>query len=145
MGKAKGRSQIERGLVRLGLAAPPPPEPWRHPPCGDCHTDRYELPLDDANTNVLKVREVWHGKLLVDFAITHRTLEDGVWTTVARVDCCHGEFHRHLYGRGEKDLNRLSLRPILSPEDVGLAYDRATEFMYEDYREHLRRWRVGAQ
>lgn len=137
MGKLKGRAQLERGLAFMGLMAPPKPA-WSPPPADECHEERTDLPLDA--TNMLKLREWWAGKLLVDFAMTHLTLIRGEWVQVARIDCCHSEAHRHLYNTHDSDHTRLVLRIIRTPEDVSAAYDQAYTLMVDGYEEHLRRW-----
>lgn len=82
---------------------------------------------------------------LTDFAIQVQVdvgdADKDEWYDIIRVDCCHGEVHMHrVYS---DDSVYAVLKSIQSQADVQLGFNDADEQVWDQYEEHVRRWRGG--
>lgn len=60
----------------------------------------------------------WNGRL-VDYAVMLEVQENGAWAIAARIDCCHGEVHRHTIDLDAAETDsRKVLRPLYTEQDV---------------------------
>jgi hypothetical protein len=91
-------------------------------------------------------REVRNGKgLLIDFSLCHGHWigpgEDD-WAEIVRVDCDHGEVHRHSFGPNG---TRRKWRDILGYDDIEAAVGYAEKTVVQRFDENLRRWEYGSR
>lgn len=123
-----------------------PPDTYKPPPKHDCHREVfYTYPTGDDNDGQRIVVRMWvHRGKIVDFAINQVIDIDGKWKTVARIDCCGGQVHRHQYDKDGKDLighQPIRVIPPVGGEDVvNEAYKQALQVMHDEYDDNLGRW-----
>ena len=67
------------------------------PPGFEDLDERLILPIYEAGGHMLTHRLDICGGKIVDFAIMHQFKTDGRVLDVARIDCCHGIIHRHVF------------------------------------------------
>ncbi|WP_146237497.1 DUF7718 family protein [Georgenia satyanarayanai] len=121
-----------------------PEAQYKPPPESAC--DVQVLPIELTETDRLHIRmAIYRGKI-VDFAIMQLSVrDDGEEVHVARIDCCHGTVHRHQYDRRGRDVyERREIVAIPATdgwEVVDAAYAEASETMFNEWEENLRRWR----
>jgi hypothetical protein len=76
------------------------------------------------------------------------TRTDSGWARVARIDCCGGTIHRHQFIIGS-EVDIYDHRPIMEIpaqdgwEAVDKGYDSASDVMFNEWEDNLRRWRDG--
>ncbi|NUP32009.1 MAG: hypothetical protein HOU01_09865 [Streptomycetaceae bacterium] len=111
--------------------------PWSAFP----QTDK--LPLANGELLVIRTKE-FRGKI-VDFALTQATSVGPAWMNIARIDCCWGTVHRHLFDKNGEVL--VDHEPICDIPAAPLGYDvvdfrfsEAWEFMHNEWELNLRRW-----
>lgn len=111
----------------------------------DCEEDHYSLPVADGDRrNRILVRLRTHMTRVIEFAITHQTLDaDDEWRNVVRADSCHHEVHVHQFDKSGNQTSRRVLRTVASVDDVDKGYDEAQEVVFEAWEDNLRRWDVG--
>nr|WP_231716035.1 type II secretion system F family protein [Arthrobacter zhangbolii] len=116
---------------------------YRPPDVSSC--DVVEYPFDLGDGHSLFVTQRIYRKKIVDFAIMQLFTEGDKQHEIARIDCCHGVVHRHVFDRQGNDLvDRQILRKIevsQNPWDTvdsefGICNDR----MSTEYMENYRRW-----
>ncbi|PFG30657.1 hypothetical protein ATJ78_1592 [Paramicrobacterium agarici] len=90
------------------------------------------------------VRDSESGRL-VDYAVTHEVMEqDGTWHAVARIDCSHGEVHRHVPPADSNgELKREVIRVIRGQGDAENTYQYSLSEIYDNLEIHESRWRNG--
>jgi len=138
MNKGPG-GRILRRIVDLGFY--PEAELYR-PPRGAAERT-HEIPLPAGERLTIRVQE-YRGKT-VDFAITQQTPAKRRWSSVARIDCCGGTIHEHLFDRfGNKLKDHKWICDIPSGqagwEVVHAKYPEAYEMMEKNWEDNLRRW-----
>ncbi|GAA3854788.1 DUF7718 family protein [Streptomyces sedi] len=133
-----------RKLANMGVAPKPPLySPPTVPPADEVD---YAMDLDGENKLYVRLR-TYRGRI-VDFAIMQRTLLYERWEEIARIDCCGGTIHRHLFSRdGEILLDHDLIRDIPHGEGswavVDDGYLPALDELQERWESNLRRWRDG--
>jgi hypothetical protein len=93
----------------------------------------------------LTIRMKTHWGKIVDFAISQSTLVGSKWVNVARIDCCWGTIHRHLYDKaGEPLEDHVPICDIPLGEAgydvVNARYDDCLAEMETTWEDNLRRW-----
>jgi hypothetical protein len=145
MGKASGRNRQERRLVDKTLHPDPVRDAMLHAPegCPDCIEDPQTVVFNDFNQVVLRMQ--LHGHKLVDFAMIqqHRQSLDHAWIDVLVADCQHEELHVHRCDSTGRRSSRTSVMSITSADDVEAAYLKASDLVFEQWEENLRRCRDG--
>lgn len=132
--------RVSRRLADMGIY--PKPETYR-PPKGA--TERtYEIPLPADGERLTIRHQEYRGKT-VDFAITQETPAKRRWSNVARIDCCGGTIHEHLFDKaGNKLKDHLLICEIplgeAGWEVVNAKYPEAYEMMEKNWEDNLRRW-----
>jgi hypothetical protein len=131
--------RLVRRLVDMTIT--PPRDRCQVPRAAFSRTDK--LPLIDGELLVIRTAE-FRGKI-VDFAITQATSVGARWVNVARIDCCWGTVHRHLFDKNGEPL--VDHEPICdiptAPngyEIVNQRYGEAWELMHNEWESSLRRW-----
>lgn len=122
------------------------PEPVIYvPPDFEDLDERLELPIYDADGHMLTYRQdIYRGKI-VDFAIMHQFKTDGRVLDVARIDCCHGVIHRHVFNVKQEDL--VDHQPIHNIVVDGFEWETVdswflicAEKMEKEWEHNVRRW-----
>jgi hypothetical protein len=80
---------------------------------------------------------------LAEFALTAQVEHQGMWCDVARVDTCHEEVHRHLFGKDGREIAWEVLLPVRDMIDVSRGYDVAEKLLIVEWEQHVRRWERG--
>lgn len=115
------------------------------PPCYSDLDDRLELPIYDESGHVLTHRiDIYRGKI-VDFAIMHQFKTDTRVLDVARIDCCHGVIHRHVFNRRQEDLvDQQPIHKIIVDgsewETVDKWFEPCANKMDNEWESNVRRW-----
>ena len=140
----KGRGG--RPLRRLADMADRPPSgaAYRPPPRSACDEVVYPVAVEEGHELVIR-QQIYRGKI-VDFSIQQRTLDDGQWHDVARIDCCHSTVHRHQTYRtatGRNDIVVIREIPSEGWDVVNEAFATAMDVMEDEWEENLRRWSSG--
>lgn len=140
MGKSRGRLANKRGLVDMGTI--PPDFSYDPPDRGDCDPDHWVIALTDGHR--LEVQAwVQRGKV-VDFAIMQLAEVEGRDVHVARIDCCHGSVHRHVFDEDGNDLLDRQVIQVIperhSAEVVDREYQLSLDKMLGEWRENVRQW-----
>jgi hypothetical protein len=126
--------------------APPPPKEIY-----DAPFEADEMPVwgeffDPDERNRTLVRIWLYRGLIVNFVLCQQTLRRGRWIEIARIDCCHGEVHRHdVDEHGRRLAKRILIREI-PPGEAGWKvveeeYETARLNMERSWEDRLRRWR----
>jgi hypothetical protein len=72
-------------------------------------------PLDDYDTNRIRVRLTTDGGHLQDVMYQYETLIDNQWAAIVRYDCAHGFFHRDiLFPNGSKEKQSIEMDSLKS-------------------------------
>lgn len=136
MGKIKGPAS-KHGLADMATY----PEPWRYErPQGG---DETEFPVELDGGHRFVHRFYVYRALIVDFAITHLYEHAGEVATIARIDCCHGEVHRHVFDRRGGELSRsvIQVIPERDPwKTIDELYLQCDDQMHAAWLEHYRSW-----
>ena len=140
MTKAKGRARA-RGLVDMSEQVAE--YQYVPPPAHECEPNHYVVPLADEQR--LEVQSWVQRGLVVDFAIMQIVTDDqGVDIHIARIDCCHGTVHRHVFdARGEDTINGQVITVIPekdSAKTVDSEYSLACDRMEAEWQENSRQW-----
>ncbi|TLF75797.1 DUF7718 family protein [Nocardia cyriacigeorgica] len=86
-----------------------------------CRYRQWDTPVDDLGTVRLQFN-IWRANgQIADFVINVQVLTSDGWTSVERVDCCHGHCHLHV---DNDDENARSLYKLDGPADVEHAFSR---------------------
>ena len=138
MTKYKGRGM--RRLPDMGIK--PTPVPEYRPPAGG---DVWEYPIYLGEGHMLLVRQVIYRGKVVDFAIMQFYGEDEDRSEIARIDCCHGCIHRHLFDKKGNDImDRDVIAEIVVGQDewatVDAAFEGCSDRMQSEFMENYRRW-----
>lgn len=143
MGRAVGKTRIQRGLVNMSDApVDAPSERWEYTPEDHDEEFQYENVLAEGET--LMVRHVFRQGRIVQFNFTQMTRRGGKWHHVARADSCHGTVHLHRFSAtGAEVGDPKVLVEVLSQEDLENGYDKAEVVLEDEWSENLRRWRDG--
>ncbi len=140
MGKAKGKSRIERKLVdKTVLPEPEPLDVWQPPDPEECEEASYPVDLVQGRDRY-HVRQLMHRGRLVDFAFAQDRRHGESWRKVARIDCAHGTVHLHLFNQAGQEILLRHLRSISNQADVEEGYDQAADIIEQGWEEHVRRW-----
>lgn len=142
MGKGTG-GRLERELPDMGIY--PERELYLPPKGARERTHRIPLPFTGEQLTI-RIQE-YRGRT-VDFAITQETPAKRRWTPVARIDCCWGTIHEHLFDRFG---NKLKDHKLICDIPVGPAgwdvihakYPEAYKMMEDSWEDNLRRWNGG--
>lgn len=116
------------------------------PPSGECQEECTPIELSPADRITVRLW-FWRGRT-VDFAIMLEAFDDDVelWRDVARVDCCHGEVHRHEFARSGAE-RRVVIAPIPADDEegawdlLGREYDRAHKDLISGWDSYVQKWR----
>lgn len=131
---------LQRKLPDLAIKPVEPPE--YKPPVG-AQEWSYTQDYGDGH-GVLVVQHIYRN-LVVDFAIM-QTYDDGTTThNIARIDCCHGSVHRHVFAKDGTDLvDRDIIRPIIVGREewntVDEEFEPCLDKMEREFLENYRRW-----
>ncbi len=103
----------------------------------------YTIPLIGGEQLTVRVQD-YRGKT-VDFAITQATPANRRWSNVARIDCCWGTVHHHLFdkfGNVLKDHDLICEIPVgpAGWDVVNEQYPKAYDRMHNEWEDNLRRW-----
>ena len=141
---ANNRNRKRRNLA--DMTADPGDSPYEPPSVPPAEEATWDIMI--APGEELRVRSrTLHGRI-VDFAIMQMTeLGWGPWVEIARIDCCHGTVHRHLFTREGgvlKDHQPICMLPSdTSPDVIENAFDVAMDEFLAEWEENLRRWNSG--
>jgi hypothetical protein len=122
-------------------------EAYEPPPEHACTVD--EGPIDIGVDPDRDERHVLYRKMhfyrgnLVWFSLQQSIVRGGENHIITRIDCCHGEVHRHVFVEGEGEVDRLSLVTI-PPKGhavVGAEFDRYLDEMTANWEAKVRAWR----
>lgn len=138
MNKAKGRSR--RRLPDMSIEPAAAPE-YRPPTGGEV----CEYPIYLGEGHELVVRQVIYRKKIVDFAIMQFYGEGEERRQIARIDCCHGCIHRHVFNKkGDDILDRDVIKEIIVGQDewatIDAAFEDCSDRMQREFMENYRRW-----
>lgn len=115
---------------------------YEPPPRIDCDPGHYVFPLSEDQR--LEVQAWIQRGQVVDFAIMQVNEVNGHDIHVARIDCCHGRVHRHVYDSAGNDLidgQVIQVIPESNPaEVVDREYQLALDKMEGEWRENARAW-----
>lgn len=141
MGKMPGRKG-ERGLA--DMSAEVSELEYRPPPKTAC--DERQWPQYLTEVDRLHIRTWRYRGRIVDFAIMQIIEVDGKDVHVARIDCCHSIIHRHQFDKAGVDLYDHRVIVPIPHEDgwdvVDAGYAAATDVMFNEWEENLRRWKA---
>lgn len=103
------------------------------------------MPLDLGEGHSLLVRQHTYRGLIVDFAIMQLFSVDGDEFEIARIDCCWGTVHRHVFDRKGNDMmDHQEIKRIVSGpgawETVNAEFEPCYERMMTEFMENHRRW-----
>jgi len=121
-----------------------PVRPTAPPPRSACDEVVYPVAVEVGHELVIR-QQIYRGKI-VDFSIQQRTLDDGRWYDVARIDCCHSTVHRHQTYRtvtGRNDIEVIREIPSEGRAVVNEAFTTAMDVMEDEWEGNLRRWSGG--
>lgn len=118
-------------------------EEYKPPAAHICEETTYPIFLDEHHELVV-AQSVYKGKV-VWFAIMQYYTEGSVRTEIARIDCCHGYVHRHVFGSDGEDLNDGRVIEHIPVGDgswafVDTMFAECYERMVNEYLENFRRW-----
>lgn len=119
---------------------------YEPPPVPPAEEAEWTILITSGEKLRVRVRTL-HGRT-VDFAIMRMTeLGWGPWVEIARIDCCHGTVHRHLFTREGgvlQDLRTIRVLPAsIGPEVIEESFDIALDEFLAEWEEDLRRWSSG--
>lgn len=139
-GRPKGRLPRKRRLV--DMATRPEEFCYQPPPREDCDPDHWVFPISEDQR--LEVQSwVFRGKV-VDFAIMQVLADKGEDVHIARIDCCHGRVHRHVFAANGDDLVEGQVIQVISDRNSAEMVDRefglALDKMQGEWRENARQW-----
>ncbi|MFC8438018.1 hypothetical protein ACFUJT_07450 [Streptomyces griseoincarnatus] len=128
------------------MAAQPEEAPYEPPSVPPAEEATWDIMI--APGEELRVRSRTLRGRMVDFAIMQMTeLGWGPWVEVARIDCCHGTVHRHLFTReGGVLKDHQTIRTLsvdASPQVIEEAFDISMEEFLAEWEENIRRWNSG--
>lgn len=124
------------------------PGGYRHPPRSACEEVDFPADLGEA----LGFRHELHVNMwiykgrTVRFSLEQRAIIGGRRARVARIDTCHGDFHRHVYDQDDNEILPTKLYaeiPEQGQDEVEQFYDEAFDVMARDWLELARRWQRG--
>lgn len=148
VGRPKGRTRQERGLVDKTIAPEVERDAVLHAPdgCPDCHEPAPDHVYVSPEDRVI-VRMQLHKGRLVDFALVqqHREGDDSIWRDVAEADCRHDKVHVHWYDARGKRSGETDIMPIVTQADVEAGMERASEMLFDQWEENLRRCMVDGR
>jgi hypothetical protein len=117
-------------------------DPLLHSPdeCADCDEPPNDPVILSATDQVI-TRMQLHKNRLVDFALIqqHRVDADSPWLDVAVADCHLDEVHVHWYDHNGQRSGRTGIMPITSQHDVESGFQIASDMLFDDWEENLRR------
>lgn len=122
----------------------PDPEVYVPPPF-ELLDARLELPIHDEGGHLLTYRQdIYRGKI-VNFAIMHQFTTDTRVLDVARIDCCHGVIHRHVFNRRQDDVvDRQPIHTIIVDgtewDTVDAWFEPCANKMDREWESNVRRW-----
>lgn len=85
---------------------------------------------------------------LIDFSLSHWHWvgpEEDDWAEIARVDCEHGDVHRHSFPADGSDAIRRRYCEITGYAEIERGRDYAEKTILDRWDENLRRWEYGAR
>jgi hypothetical protein len=85
---------------------PPPPKEIYEPPDEADEMPVWREYFDPDEENRILVRIWLYRGLVVNFVLCQQTLRRGKWIAIVRVDCCHGEVHRHNVDKQGREVAR---------------------------------------
>jgi len=125
------------------MSQPQAPFVYTPPPREECDSNDYVIPLTDDER--LEVITYVQQGLIVDFAIMQIVDMHGVDAHVARIDCCHGTVHRHVYDSEGNDLAEGRVVQKIPEKDSARVVDsefaKAYDKMLREWEANERRWR----
>lgn len=144
MGRATGKTRIERRLVDMTAAPAEADEDARWVYAPEEHDEEYRYENILSPTDALHVRHVYRRGRIVAFNITQMTRRGGKWHHVARADSCHGTVHLHRFDvDGNEVGDPKTLVEVFTESDLENGYDQAEEMLEDQWQENLRRCRDG--
>lgn len=128
---------------RLADMSEPVPEFVYAPPeCEHVVDESYFIDL--APMHRMEIRTKIHTGLYVDFAIMQIYAPLGEDIHVARIDCCHGTCHRHVFGGSGVELIDHAVIESIPERDcwetVDRLYGECYDRMLDEWPENFRRW-----
>lgn len=128
------------------MAGKPAVQVYEPPGVPPAEETTYPIELSEDDRLVVRLRT--YRKRIVDFAVMQETLVSGDWEQLARIDCCGGTVHRHLFtaeGVILLDHDLICHIPYgeKSWEVVDSSYGGALDEMDARWEDNLRRWRSG--
>lgn len=139
MTKARGRGTRKLPDMSEGL-----PEAVQYKPPDKSMGSILDYPIDLATGHYLVIRQHIYRENAVDFAVMQFYEDDDGRYEVARIDCCHGEVHRHGFKRNSKEETRHSIQQITVDGSqwatVNTQYESCLEKMTSEFMENYRRW-----
>lgn len=143
--KYGGRHRIESRRATKNAA--PERALYVPPPMDDCNEESTSIEVSPIDRVVVRLR-FWHGRT-VDFAVMLDSFDEdaGQWCNVVRVDCCHGEVHRHELCRSGRPERRLVISPIPADDNekawvlLAREYDQAQEDLISGWDSYVGKWR----
>jgi hypothetical protein len=118
---------------------------YRPPPLSmaDETTDMIELPGEKGRWLFQRVR-IYKGRV-VDFCVELQLEdEDGNHFPIERVDCHHGEIHRHHFPKsGDERADKLLDLYVGMRDQVTAEYLRAYDDIVDDFEAKVGRWKNG--
>ena len=100
-----------------------------------------ESPETRVTHRTVRYRE---NRRVADYAFVHEICLNGSWVEIAKIDCAHGEVHKHWPPPDESGrLQRIVILPIYSQEDVEKTYQDSLNEIYDNLEENERKWRDG--
>lgn len=138
MGRNRKSNKAPRDMTILETE----PE-YRPPEGGAC--DIVEYPIDIGDGHRLLVHQKIYRGMVVDFAIMQFYDSGGDSHEIARIDCCHGMVHRHVFDRtGEDLMGRQEIKRIHVGKDewatVDAEFGPCLERLLKEFEENHRRW-----
>ena len=118
---------------------------YRPPPENACTPDEglIDLALVDGESHYLYRNVQYYRGKVVWFSLQQGLRRADGDHVVARVDCCDGEVHRHVFTESEGEIERVSLVriPLAGHAVVDGEFDRYLNEMLSSWEGRLREWR----
>lgn len=142
---SRNPNPAKRRLVDMSEALPR----FEYSPPTCEHLDRRDWFVNVAEGHRLEVRTTSHHRngLIVDFAIMqiHEAPQD---IQIARIDCCHGVCHRHVFDQDGTDMMKSKVIERIPEKDswqrVDALYSECNDKMFAEWAENYRRWEQSA-
>jgi hypothetical protein len=137
-----GRNR-KTGKKPVNMSPTPQPALYRPPDEHLCEVVNYPVFLGDGHS--LHVHQRLYRNFIVWFAIMQRFENAAGIHDVARIDCCHGMLHRHVFDRQGVDLmDQQPIATLYSGSESWATVDSHFTPMYDrmlsEYMANHRRW-----